>query len=154
MVVRALEKDTDQFKPQQEGEEVLEPEYPYLSVRGALMYLTNNTRPDIAFVVNCLVRHSATPTICYWNDIKNILRYLYGTTDLGLFFKKNQDHSLIRYTYAGYLSDPQNARSQTRYIFLHDGTAISWKSLKQTLIAMYINHSKIIVLYEASQECV
>jgi hypothetical protein len=29
---------------------------------------------------------------------------------------------------------------------------ISWKSAKQTLISMYINHSKIIALYEASQE--
>jgi hypothetical protein len=38
-------------------------------------------------------------------------------------------------------------------VFLHGRTAISWKSAKQTLIAMSINHSKIIVLYEASREC-
>jgi hypothetical protein len=55
MVVCALEKDIDQFRPKQE-EEVLGPEYPYLSVIGALMYLVNNSRPDIAFAVNCLVR--------------------------------------------------------------------------------------------------
>jgi hypothetical protein len=48
MVIRALEKDIDPFRPRQEGEEVLGFEYPYLSVIGALMYLTNNTRPDIA----------------------------------------------------------------------------------------------------------
>jgi hypothetical protein len=30
------------------------------------------------------------------------------------------------------------------------GTAISWKSAKQTLIATSTNHSKIIILYEAS----
>ena len=35
---------------------------PYLSVIGALMYLTNCTRPDIVFAVNILVRHSANPT--------------------------------------------------------------------------------------------
>jgi hypothetical protein len=113
MVVRALDKDTDQFRPKQEGEQVLGPKYPYLSVIGALMYLTNNSRPDIAFVVNCLARHNAASTIRHWNDIKNILRYLYATTYLGLFFRKNQDHSLIGYAYVGYLSDLQNARSQT-----------------------------------------
>jgi hypothetical protein len=113
MIVPALEKDTDPFRMKQEGEEVLGPEYPYLSAIGMLMYLTNNIRLDIAFAVNCLTRHSAAPTMRHWNDIKDILRYLYGMTDLGLVFRKNQDHSLIGYTDAGYLSDPQNARSQT-----------------------------------------
>jgi hypothetical protein len=73
MIVHALEKDKDPFKPREEGEEVLGQEYPYLSAIDALMYLTNNTRPDIAFIVNCLVRHNAAPTMRHWNDIKNIL---------------------------------------------------------------------------------
>jgi hypothetical protein len=63
MFIRALEKDSDPFQPRQEGEEVLCSEYPYLSVIGALMYLANNTRPDIAFAINLLARFSATPTI-------------------------------------------------------------------------------------------
>jgi hypothetical protein len=62
MVVRALEKDKDSFKPK-EGEEVLGSEYSYLSVIGVLMYLANNIRSDIAFIVNCLARHSAAPKI-------------------------------------------------------------------------------------------
>jgi hypothetical protein len=65
MVVRALEKDNDPFWPCQEGEEVLCSEYPYLSVIGALMYLANNTRPDMPFEVNLLVRYSAAPTMRY-----------------------------------------------------------------------------------------
>jgi hypothetical protein len=52
MVVRALEKDTDPFWSRQEWEVVLGSEYPYQSVIGALLYLVNNTRHDIAFVVN------------------------------------------------------------------------------------------------------
>jgi hypothetical protein len=52
---------------------VLGPEYPYLSVIGAMMYLVNNTRPDIIFVVHYFVRHSAAPTIRHWNNIKNML---------------------------------------------------------------------------------
>jgi hypothetical protein len=73
IVVHALEKDTDPFSLKEEGEEVLGPEYTYLSVIGALMYLANNTRPDIIFVMNCLARHSATPAMRHWNGIKNIL---------------------------------------------------------------------------------
>ena len=38
-------------------------------------------------------------------------------------------------------------------MFLHGGTAISWKSSKQTLVATSTNHSEIIALYEAAREC-
>jgi hypothetical protein len=75
------------------------------------MYLANNTRLDIAFVVNLLARYSVTPTMRHWNGVKDVLRYLQGTSDLGLFYPKNQDLSLIGYTDAGYLSDPHNGKS-------------------------------------------
>ena len=39
-------------------------------------------------------------------------------------------------------------------MFLHGGTAISWKSSKQTLVATSTNYSEIIALFEASCECV
>jgi hypothetical protein len=73
MVVCTLEKEINTSRLKKEVEEVLGPEYLYLNVIGALMYLANNTRPDIIFLVNCLARHNATPTMCHWNDIKNIL---------------------------------------------------------------------------------
>ena len=116
--------------------------------------LVNSTMPVIAFAVNLLARHSAAPTKRHWVGGKQILRYLNGTKDLSLFYEKNQDPTLVGYTDAGYLSDPHNARSQTGFVFSHGGTAISWKSSKQTLVATSTNHSEIIALYEASRECV
>ncbi|PHU10544.1 hypothetical protein BC332_22404 [Capsicum chinense] len=59
MVVRSLDVNKDPFRPQQKNEELLGPEIPYLSVIGALMYLANTTRPDIAFSVNLLVSDKA-----------------------------------------------------------------------------------------------
>jgi hypothetical protein len=131
----------------------LRAEYPYISIICALMYLANNIRPDIAFAVNCLARHSAAPTMHHWNSIKNILWYLNDIIDLGLFFQRNQESDLIEYVDPDYLSDPQNGRSQKGFVFLHRGTVISMKSIKQTLIATYTNHSEIIAIYEASREC-
>jgi hypothetical protein len=154
MVVRSIDMEKDPFRPCDDGEKILGPKIPYLSVIGALMYLANCTRPDIAFVVNLLARHSTAPTRRHWTSAKHILRYLNGTRDLGLFFARNQDPNMIGYTDAGYLSDPHNARSQTGFVFLHGGTTISWKSSKQTLVATSTNHSEIITLYEASRECV
>jgi hypothetical protein len=88
MVVRSLEMETDQFRSRDEGEDILGPQVPYLSVIGALMYLVNCARPDIAFAVNLLARHSAAPTKRHWTGVKYILIYLNGTIDLGLFLQK------------------------------------------------------------------
>jgi hypothetical protein len=154
MVVRFIDIENDSFRPLDEEEEILGPHVPYLSVVGALMYLANSTRPDIAFAVNLLGRHSAKPTKRHWVGVKIVLRYLNDTRDLGLFYNRNQDPILLEYIDTGYLSDPHNDRSQTGFVFLQGGTAISWKSSKQTLVSTSTNHSEIIALYEASRECV
>ena len=103
MVLRSLDIEKDPFRPREEGEQVLGPHVPYLSDIGALMYLANNTRPDIEFAVNLLARHSAAPTKRHWVGIKTVFRYLYGTRDLGLFYSRNQDLVLLGYTDASYL---------------------------------------------------
>ena len=130
MVVRSLDVEKDPFRPREEEEEILGQHVPYLSAVGALMYLANSTRLDIAFGVNLLARHSAEPTKRHWVGVKTILRYLNGTRDLVLFYSKNQDPILLGYTNAGYLSDPHNGRSQIGFVFLQGGTTISWKSSK------------------------
>ena len=56
MVVRSLDVEKDPFRLNEVDEKLLRPEYPYLSAIGALMYLANGTRPDIAFVLNVLAR--------------------------------------------------------------------------------------------------
>ena len=110
MVVRSLEVDKDPFHPKKENEKLLGPEVPYLSAIGALMYLANCTRPDIAFSVNLLPRYSSAPTLRHWNKVKHLLRYLRGTSDIGLFYYKVPKPKLLGYTNAGYLSDPHKAQ--------------------------------------------
>ena len=113
MVVRSLDPTKDPFRPKEDDEEMLGPEVPYLSAIGALMYLANCTRPDIAFAVILLARFSSSPTRRHWNGIKHILRYLQETADLGLFYSKTSRRELLGYADVGYLSDPHKARSQT-----------------------------------------
>ncbi|KAL6319511.1 hypothetical protein AAG906_014187 [Vitis piasezkii] len=153
MVVRSLDVKNDPFRPCEKDEELLGPEVPYLSAIGALMYLANCTRPDIAFSVNLLARYSSAPTRRHWNGIKHILRYLRGTTDMGLFYSRESKQQLLGYADAGYLSDPHKGRSQTGYVFNCNGTAISWRSVKQTMVATSSNHSEILAIHEASREC-
>nr|CAN73887.1 hypothetical protein VITISV_021076 [Vitis vinifera] len=123
MIIRSLDVKKDPLRPCEKNEELFGPEVPYLSVIGALMYLDNCTRPDIAFSVNLLARYSSAPTRRHWNGIKHILCYLCGTTNMRCF------------------SDPHKGRSQTGYVFNYNGTAISWRSIKQTMVVTSSNHS-------------
>ena len=154
MVVRSLDPNKDPFRPCENGEEILGPEVPYLSAIGALMYLANNTRPDIAFSVSLLARFSSSPTRRHWNGIKQIFRYLRGSIDKGLFYSNEFLPQLTGYADAGYLSDPHKCRSQTGYLFTSGGTAISWRSTKQTIAAASSNHAEILAIHEASRECI
>jgi hypothetical protein len=140
------------FRKRSETEPLLGPKKPYLSAIGALMFLAKQTRPDISFAVNLLACHSSQPTIKHWNGIKRIFRYLQGISDMCSFFIADSNQILKSYADAGYLSDPEDANSQTGYVFLYDDTAISWKSTKQMLTYTSSNHTKIIAFYEASRE--
>ncbi|KAL6199515.1 hypothetical protein ACLB2K_029299 [Fragaria x ananassa] len=59
MVTRSLDIKNDQFCPKEDDEEVLGAEIAYLSAIGALLYLAQCTRPNIAFLVNLLARFSS-----------------------------------------------------------------------------------------------
>ena len=52
---------------------------------------------------------------------------------MGLYYSLSSKSGLVGYADAGLLSDPHNGRSQTGYVFLYVGTAISWRSTKQTI---------------------
>ena len=144
----------DSFRPCEKSEELLVPEVPYLSAIGALMYLANYTHLDIAFSVNLLVKYCFAPTRKHWNEIKHVLRYLCETTDMGLFYSNESKQKLLGYENARYLSDPHKVRSQSRYVFNYNETVISWKSVKQTMVATSSNHSEILAIHEANRECI
>ncbi|CAM8895100.1 unnamed protein product [Rhodiola kirilowii] len=73
---------------------------------------------------------------------------------LGLFYPNDAKPVLIGYADACYLSDPHKGKSQTGYVITCGGTAISWRSQKQTVVATSSNHAEVISLHEASRECV
>ncbi|XP_070677014.1 secreted RxLR effector protein 161-like [Malus domestica] len=164
MVVRSLDAKRDSFHPNEDDEEILEPKVPYLSAIGALLYLAQCTRPDISFVVNFVVKYSNAPTCKHWTGVKDIFCYLKGTTDLGLFYPYRSssvaatplsrvDSRFVGYADIRYLFDPHKTRSQIGYVFTVGGTAISWRSTKETLVATLSNHAEILTIHEVTREC-
>ena len=58
----------------------------YAQIIGSLMFLTNCTHPDIAYVVGRLSRYIRNPSIEQWDAISKLLRYLKETFDFGLSY--------------------------------------------------------------------
>jgi len=63
----------------------------YRGLIGSLLYLTTS-RPNIMFVVCLCARYQTNPKESHFKAAKRILKYLKGTTNVGLWYPS---HSLI-----------------------------------------------------------
>ena len=61
---------------------------------------------------------------------------------------------LTGYADAGYKSDVQTGKSQTRYVFIRNNAPIWWKSMKQSVTAMSTNHAELLAFHDATCELV
>lgn len=59
----------------------------FKQIVGSLMYLTA-TRPDLMYSVCLISRFMSSPRETHMMAAKRILRYIKGTTDLGIFYEK------------------------------------------------------------------
>lgn len=105
----------------------------YPEMIGALLYLATNTRPDIAFAVARLARYTAAPTGEHRALLKGVLRYVHGTHDWGLMYRRGS--ARVGYTDADFTGDSDTRRSTTGFVFTLHGAAVSWASKAQTKVA-------------------
>ena len=126
----------------------------YQAVVGSLLYRSTKTRPDIAYAVSSVARFCACPTKEHWTAVKRILRYLKGTSNLGLLYRDNTPTEITGYSDADWAGDIGDRKSTSGYAFLLGGAAISWKSNKQTCVALSTAEAEYVALSAAAQEAV
>lgn len=126
----------------------------YLTVVGVFTYLTIHTWPYIAFTINILAIHNQKSTARHWNGVKHLFRYLWGTEDIELYYKKDINGEIMRYADSGFKTEEASRKSQTEYIFIKYGAPISWKLAKQTVTTTSTNHAELLAFHETSWEVV
>lgn len=124
---------------------------PYQQLIGSLLYLSTNTRPDISFSVSYLSQYNNNYGQMHWNAAKRVLRYLKGTKDVGLTFRKSNE-DLKGYADADWGSNEDDRRSFTGYAFLLNNAALSWESRKQRTVALSTCEAEYMALTEAAKE--
>lgn len=102
----------------------------YRTLLGSLQYLSL-TRPDISYTVNKLAQYMQRPTYDHWHHLRRLLRYLSGTSALGLTIHANSPSTLHAYSDANWARDRDDYLSTTAYIIYLGRNPISWASRKQ-----------------------
>jgi hypothetical protein len=127
------------------------------AVVGSLLYLSNGTRPDIAFAVGHLARFAARPTDTKIVKAKHLLRYLKGHQEYGLFAKitKIGKHVRVRvYVDASWASNSESMRSVSGFIIFIDELSYVWRSKIQTVVALSTAESELYAISLASVETI
>lgn len=129
---------------------------PYSSAVGSLMYAMVCTRPDLAHAISVVSRYMHNPGKDHWNAVKWILRYLKGTSDLGLIFDTSKASSeiIIGYVDSDYGGDLDHRKSLSSYIFTVCGCAVSWKSSLQSVAALSTTEAEYIAATEGVKEAI
>jgi hypothetical protein len=100
-------------------------EKPYQNLIGSLMYLAVATRPDISYAVSYLSQFNTCYNNLHWTAAKRVLRYLMGTKEIGLTFRKT-GQNIIGFADADWGSCIVDRKSYTGCCFIFAGAAVSW----------------------------
>ncbi|GJX18686.1 zinc finger, CCHC-type containing protein [Tanacetum coccineum] len=120
----------------------------YSKVIGCLMYAITCTRPDIAFVVGKLSRHTSNPGTQHWQAIQRVLKYLMKTIDYRLTYT-GYPLVLEGYTDARWISNTEDNSFTSGWVFLLGDGVIFWASKKQTCITGSTMETEFVALAAA-----
>jgi len=129
-----------------DGGPPLPPDNEYASLVGSLLYLANCTRPDMSFAVNTLARHLRNPGEKHMGLAKQLLRYALTKKNHCLVYGKptspENSVTIVGYCDSDYANftlptpgEKLTRRSVTGFVFLANGTPISWQSKKQVTVS-------------------
>ena len=108
----------------------------YREIVGSLIYLMTCTRPDLCYVVTYLSQHLSKPLKTHYGMAKQVLRYLKGTPCRPLRFIMSSDRRSI----SGYA-----------FKLCNESSLISWKTRKQSIVAMSTCEAEYVTLATATQ---
>lgn len=125
---------------------------PYNSLIGALLWVAQSTRADIAFAVNRLSQFLKNPSSSHWNAAVRILRYLITTKHLKLRLGGSLD--CCGYTDSDWAEDRFDRRSTSAYTYRIGCGSISWKSRKQPTVSLSSTEAEYKALSDSCKEAI
>ncbi|RVW72869.1 Retrovirus-related Pol polyprotein from transposon TNT 1-94 [Vitis vinifera] len=95
-------------------------------------------------------RYQSNPSIDHWKAAKKVMRYLQGTKDYKLMYRRTSNLEVVGYSDSDFAGCVDSRKSTSEYIFILAGGAISWRSVKQTMTATSTMEAEFISCFEAT----
>lgn len=128
---------------------------PYSSVIGSLMFAMVGTRPHSTYSVNLINKFMSNLGKKHWYRVKYIIRYLRGTSNFGLVYKRNIGAEIVKgYRDVDFIGDLYKMRPLIGYAFSQFGNIVKWKCDLQFIIALSTNEAKYTTCIEEVKEVV
>lgn len=125
----------------------------YKQIVGSLMYLTT-TRPDIMHAVSLISRYMENPTEDHLLAAKRIFRYVKGTANFGILYKKVGNLSLFGFSDSDYAGDIDDRKSTSGFVFMMGSAAISWSSKKQQIVTLSTTEAEFVAAASCSCQAI
>jgi transposase InsO family protein len=134
-------------------ENYLESNNEYRKLIGKLLYISTNTRPDIAASVGILSQKISKPTKTDLIEVKRVIRYLNGTKNLSLKLSdKKKVGKMQVYSDASWAEDSIDRKSLSGFICEINGGTVTWCSRKQEVVSLSSMEAEYIALSESCKE--
>jgi hypothetical protein len=125
----------------------------YRSLIGRLIYLTHS-RPNISFSVGVLSRFMHNPSRNHFGAAKRVLRYLAGTKNLGIWYRKSKEFILIGFTDSDWAGSIEDRKSTLGSCFILGTGVVSWNSKKQATVALSSTEAEYVAATATSCQAV
>ncbi|XP_039142894.1 secreted RxLR effector protein 161-like [Dioscorea cayenensis subsp. rotundata] len=86
--------------------------------------------------------------------VKRILRYISGTIDYGIHYRRNEEFKLLGYSDSDWSGSQDDRKSTTGWVFSLGSGVIAWSSKKQAITALLSTEAEYISLTAAVCEAV
>lgn len=123
----------------------------YQEAIGSLLYLSNNSRPDLCYTVSMLSQSCSKPSLDDWSDVVHVIKYLVNTKDLKLVFRPTGEPLLV-FCDSDYAGDVSDSKSRSAYVVLLANCSISWHSKKQGGVALSTHEAEFVSMCEVAKE--
>ncbi|GJZ69558.1 zinc finger, CCHC-type containing protein [Tanacetum coccineum] len=107
----------------------------YRSLIGSLRYLLH-TRPDLSYSVRLLSRFMQNPKDHHLKAVKQVIRYIKGTKEHGIIYKKEGGCKITGYSDSSYGINTDQGKGTTGIVFYFGESPITWCTQKQPTVAL------------------
>lgn len=94
------------------------------------------------------------PKVSHGKALKQVLRYLKGTTRLGLVYKESTSMKLEGFSDSSHNIDEDDGRSTTGHVFYLNSCPITWCSQKQETVALSSCEAEFMAATEAAKQAI